>query len=98
MKKISFPLKTPVRITPLKGDTNVDVVTSGDVLVSECNTNSRKREPRIEVVSTDRGCITCSPKGYLMTLKVILPTEMASEREYHKQVNMLFDKMLSEEF
>lgn len=98
MKKISFQLTKPVRITPLKGDSKVDVVTSGDVVVSEYNANPRKREPRIEVVSTERGSITCSPKGYLMTLKIILPAEMASEREYHKQVNMLFDKMLSEEF
>lgn len=97
MKKITFPLKRPVRITPLKGDTEVNVVTSGDVIVSECKADSCKREPPIKVVSTDRGCITCSPKGYMMTLKVILPTEMASEREYLKQVNMLFDKMLAEE-
>lgn len=98
MKKIAFELTKPVRITPLKGDTEVEIITSGDVLVSAHNSNTRKREPRIEVVSTERGNITCSPKGYLMTLKIILPTEMASEREYHRQVNMLFDKMLSEEF
>ena len=96
MKKINFPLRKPVRLTPLKGDTEVYIETSGDVIVSDYVPAARKKEPRIRVASTERAELSSSPKGYLFTLKIILPAEIATEREFHKQVNLLFDSMLQE--
>lgn len=93
MKKIEFTLTRPVRLTPLSGQTQVELTTTGDVLVSDYVPERPYCKRCIPVAFTERGQITSSPKGCYLTMKVILPTDMASEREFHRQVELLFDQM-----
>ena len=93
MKRIEFPLTRPVRLTPLSGQTLVELTTTGDVLVADYVPARPYCKRNVPVVNTERGQITSSPKGYYLTLKVIQPAEMATEREFHRQVDMLFDEM-----
>lgn len=91
-KKINFPLLSSVRLSPISGETDVEITTSGNVLVSDYHP-VRPRGPRsIPIAKTRYGALSSSPKGNYVTLKVILPFDMASEREFHRQVEMLFDE------
>lgn len=93
MKRIEFPLTRSVRLTPLSGQTQVALTTTGDVLVSNYLPVRPYCQRSVPVVATERGQITSSPKGCYLTMKVILPAEIASEREFHRQVELLFDEM-----
>lgn len=91
MRIIDFNLKKPVHITPLSGTTSVSVRTNGDVMITESLPSSQPRERSITISDTGRGTLSRSPKGLNRTIKITLPLMEASEREFHHQVNLLFE-------
>ena len=93
-EKIEFPLLSSVRLTPLSGDTTVCLVTTGDVVITDQHPSGATPRPHsIPIARTERGLLSSSPKGFVFTLKVILPVELASEEEFLRQVRLLFEKM-----
>lgn len=91
MRTIDFSLKNPVRITPLSGTTNVSVRTNGDVIISDSVPSSQPRERSITIADTGKGTLSRSPKGLNRTVKITLPLMEASEMEFHRQVDLLFE-------
>lgn len=95
MRKISFPLLHSVRLTPLTGAAEVDIQTTGDVLITEYKRLPHpRRAPYVHIADTKRASLVSSPKGRYLTMKIILPVEIASEREFHRQVSLIYDEMM----
>ena len=92
MKHISFPLLRPVCLTPLSGKTQVELTTTGKVLISNYAPKRRYRDRLVQIASTRRATLSSSPKGLFLTAKIILPIEEATEKEFHNQVATLFYK------
>lgn len=91
MKKIYFNLNNSVLLTPLTGETKVTLHTTGDVLISQQTPSfSLPRKRSIILANTRCATLSRSPKGYNRTVKITLPIDQASEREFIKQIRHLF--------
>lgn len=95
MKQIDFRLTQPVRLVPMVGTTNVSVRTTGDVLIQECG-ETEHRQRAVTIVETHKASLKRSPGGMYQTVKIRLRIGEASEHEFHRQLTILFDKMLTE--
>ena len=96
-KIIEFPLKHAVKLVPVKGDTQVEVVTNGDVLIKD-STPSPDPQPRsILLAESIYGRLTSSPGGMKHTVKIILPAELATRQNFLLEVHALFDNLLLEQ-
>lgn len=91
MRNINFPLNNPVRLTPVSGTTTVSVQTTGDVLVTEATESKTHHERAIVMADSGKGTLSRSPKGLNRTVKITLPLQEASESEFHRQVDKLFE-------
>lgn len=88
-KDIIFTLERSVRITPVRGNSKVQVSTDGEVQI----TNVLPRLPRVRRIveaSTFYGTLTHSPKCLFRTVRITLPFEEASEKNFHTHLTHLF--------
>lgn len=95
-KIIEFPLLNAVKLVPLRGKTNVMVTTTGEVLVSDPEPSAEPRVRSITLAKTDYGRLSVSPAGQNTTVKVILPTDMATREQFLLEVHALFDLVILE--
>lgn len=93
MKQIEFVLERPVRLVPMRGESDVIIRTTGDVLVHDCSP-SEHRLKSITLTETQRASLKRSPMGLYQTVKIRLPLNEASEHEFHRQLTMLFDNVM----
>lgn len=96
-KFIEFPLLNAVKLVPRKGKTDVTVITTGEVDIIDPAPSAEPRERCIEMAKTSHGHITKSPAGLNTTLKIILPTVIATKENFLLEVHALFDLMKLEE-
>lgn len=94
---IEFELQNAVKLVPLTGKTSVKVTTTGDVLINDPAPSAVPRVRSIKIAETQFGCLSVSPGGMNTTVKIILPTEMASKENFLLEVHALFDQMKLEE-
>lgn len=96
MKKIiEFKLKSPVKLVNMVGDTDVRIVTNGEVMIID-NLISEHRERMVKLCETKHAVLTQSPGGLRRTVKINLPTEKMSCEEVIRQVMILFDVYLGD--
>ena len=91
MKKIiEFKLKSPVKLVNMVGDTDVRIVTNGEVMIID-GLISEHRERAVKLCETKHAVLTQSPGGNRRTVKINLPTDVMSREEAVRQVMHLFD-------
>lgn len=96
-KIIEFQLLRAVKMVPVKGKTDVKVATTGDVLIIDPAPRAEPRVRSIKLAETQFGTLSVSPKGINTTLKIILPTVIATKENFLLEVHALFDQMRLEE-
>lgn len=98
MKRIyEFPLLNAVKLVPRKGKTDVTVITTGEVDIIDPAPRAEPRVRRIKLAETQFGTLSVSPKGMNTTVKIIMPSEMATKENFLLEVHALFDQMRLEE-
>lgn len=95
-KTIEFPLRNAVKLVPLKGKTEVTVTTTGDVMINDATPTAEHRVRSITLAETNYGRLSVSPGGMNTTVKVILPSDMATKENFLLEVHALFDQMILE--
>ena len=88
-----LPQGSSISVAALSGSAEVSVETCGRALVTRHGEGVAPRERPVTIAETERGVMRVSPKGWMTTVKVILPTSMADEAEFVHQVHMLFREM-----
>lgn len=91
IKRMDFRLDRAVRLMPVCGAADVSICSSGDFLLSVPSVAAEPRERAITLADSGKGVLSRSPKGFNSTVKITLPTVMASREEFHHQVDILFD-------
>lgn len=93
MKTVNMSLERPVRIIPLNGETSLNIVSTGDYIISHTSTSDAPRVRAITLADTGKAVLSKSPMGANRTLKIILASEEASKEEFMRQVEMVWNKM-----
>lgn len=91
MRTVEFTLQSPVRITPLSGQTHVSIQTNGEVIVSDITPSSQPRPRSVTLADTGNGTLSRSPRGLNRTIKITLPLAEATEFDFHREVGLLFE-------
>lgn len=88
-KTIQFDLKNPVRLIPLKGETNVNVRTNGDVMIIEDRTDSPRRR---DIVQSDTGVarLKITPGGQFRKVEICLRTDESCCERFYEEMENLF--------
>lgn len=99
MKKFNFALNNAIKLVPLKGNTNVEVVTTGDVLIQDPSPSHNPRPRDIVLSESIYGKLTSTPGGMNHSVKITFPAAEATRKNFLLEVHALFDNlMLEQEF
>ncbi len=93
-KRIQFPLRNAVKLIPLKGETNVEVTTTGDVLIKDPAPCNPPRQRSILLAQSIYGKLTSSPGGLNHSVKITFPVEEATRENFLLEVQAIFDNLL----
>lgn len=96
-KIIQFPLNNAVRIVPIKGKTNVELVTTGEVLIQDPAPSPNPRPRDIVLAESIYGKLTSTPAGMNTSVKITFPREMATRKNFILEVHALFDNLMLEQ-
>lgn len=92
-RKIVFELTKPVRLIPIVGESDVEITTTGDVLVVDClPTEHRVRS--VTIAETQKASLKRSPHGLYRTVSIRVRADQATETEFHRQLSILFEMAL----
>lgn len=98
-KIIQFPLNNAVKIVPLTGKTNVEVSTTGEVLIHDPAPSPDPRPRDIILTESIYGRLTSTPCGINHSVKITFPARLATRENFLLEVHALFDNlMLEQEF
>jgi len=97
MKTIQFPLLNAVKLVPLKGKTQVEIATTGEVAVYDPAPSPEPRPRNIVLAESIYGKLTSTPAGMNHIVKITLPADMATRENFLLEVHALFDNLLLEE-
>lgn len=92
MKTLQFKLKSAVSLIPLSENTDILLLASRDIIVSDAEpATTAHRQPSFVLAVNNRGRLTRSPKGRNTTRNITLPTKKASMAEFIEQIQDLFN-------
>ena len=97
MKIIEFKLNNPVKLIPLKGKTNVEVSTTGEVLIQDPAPSPDPRPRDIVLAESIYGRLTSTPAGMNHSVKITFPAKMATRENFLLEVHALFDNLMLEQ-
>lgn len=89
MQSSRFRLEAPVRLVPLKGETTVDIKTTGSYKVI-VKSVSNPKPPVSRLSHSDHGRLTQSPAGHSRTVKITLPEGGWEYEDFLREMFILF--------
>lgn len=96
MNTTKFRLVNAIRLAPVSGQTDVTVTSTGCFSIS--NYKPRYYNERfVKLAETQRGKMKQSPCGLNRTIQITLPTGMATRREFHRHLDLLYLEYLKNE-
>lgn len=89
----NFIVKDRLKITNIKGNTTVVIISDGEYEVAESSSKKESRQRAITLADTGKAIFSKSPQGQNRTLKITLPCTEASEEEFYRQTLLIFEQM-----
>lgn len=84
-------MEQPIKLVPVCGDTEVEIETSGEYEVIDCKATVHRGPRQIVLAATEFATLSRSPMGMNRTVRVTLPTEMATMDNFIQQVESVFE-------